>query len=56
MRSFLLTMGGLVVGCVVGLQLSALLASQLAAVPVAAETFAAGVALVVLWIVSSFLR
>jgi hypothetical protein len=56
LRSFLLTLGGLVVGCVAGLQLGELLASQLASVPIALETFAAGVALVVLWIVSSFLR
>jgi Protein CHAPERONE-LIKE PROTEIN OF POR1-like len=56
MRSFLLTLGGLVVGCVAGLQLGGLLASQLASVPIALETFAASVALVVLWMVSSFLR
>jgi Protein CHAPERONE-LIKE PROTEIN OF POR1-like len=54
LRSFLLTMGGLVVGCIVGLQIGGLLASQIA--PVAVETFGAGVALVVLWVVSSFLR
>jgi hypothetical protein len=56
LRAFLLTFGGLVVGCFVGLQIGGLLANQLAAIPIALETFAAGVALLVLWLVSSFLR
>jgi hypothetical protein len=56
LRAFLLTLGGLVVGCVAGTQLAGLLSSQLAAIPMAAETFAAGVALVVMWLVSSFLK
>jgi Protein CHAPERONE-LIKE PROTEIN OF POR1-like len=56
LRAFLLTLGGLVVGCFVGMQIGGLLASQLAAIPIALETFAAGVALLVLWLVSSFLR
>jgi hypothetical protein len=56
LRAFLLTLGGLVVGCFVGLQLGGLALSQLAAIPVTLETFAAGVALLILWLVSSFLR
>jgi Protein CHAPERONE-LIKE PROTEIN OF POR1-like len=56
LRAFLITMMGLVVGCVAGIQLGTLLAAQLGAIPIAVETFAAGVALVVLWLVSSFLR
>jgi len=56
LRAFLLTLGGLVVGCFVGLQLGGLLVNQLAAISVTIETFAAGVAMLVLWLVSSFLR
>lgn len=56
LRAFLLTLGGLVVGCFVGLQLGGLLVNQLAAIPVTVETFAAGVAMLTLWLVSSFLR
>ncbi len=56
LRAFLLTLGGLVVGCFVGLQIGGLVVSQLATIPVTLETFAAGVALLVLWLVSSFLR
>jgi hypothetical protein len=56
LRAFLLTLGGLVGGCFVGLQIGGLIASQLATIPVTLETFAAGVALLVLWLVSSFLR
>jgi Protein CHAPERONE-LIKE PROTEIN OF POR1-like len=55
-RAFLLTMAGLVVGCVVGMQLGSLLAAQLGAIPLTVEAFAASVALFVLWLVSSFLR
>jgi hypothetical protein len=55
-RAFLLTIGGLVLGCFVGIQLGNLLSAQLGAVPLTIEAFAAGVALVVLWLVSSFLR
>ena len=56
LRAFLLTLGGLVVGCFVGLQIGGLIVSQLATIPVTVETFAAGVALLVLWLVSGFLR
>jgi Protein CHAPERONE-LIKE PROTEIN OF POR1-like len=56
LRAFLLTLGGLIVGCFVGLQIGALLVNQLASIPVTVETFAAGVAMLVLWLVSSFLR
>ncbi len=56
LRAFLLTLGGLVVGCVIGLQIGGLLASQLASISIMLETFAAGVALLVMWLVSSFLR
>ncbi|NJR38786.1 MAG: hypothetical protein HC781_07985, partial [Leptolyngbyaceae cyanobacterium CSU_1_4] len=56
LRAFLLTLGGLVVGCFVGLQIGGLIASQLATIPITLETFAAGIALFVLWLVSSFLR
>jgi Protein CHAPERONE-LIKE PROTEIN OF POR1-like len=56
LRSFLLTLGGLVAGCVVGLQLGGLLATQLTALSIDPQAFAGGVALLVLWLVSSFLR
>jgi Protein CHAPERONE-LIKE PROTEIN OF POR1-like len=56
LRAFLLTLGGLIGGCFLGLQIGGLIASQLVTLPVTLETFAAGVALLVLWLVSSFLR
>jgi hypothetical protein len=56
LRSFVITLVGLIVGCVAGIQLGGLLTAQLATIPIALETFAAGVALLVLWLVSSFLR
>jgi hypothetical protein len=55
-RAFLLTLIGLVVGVVLGLQISHLIAAQLAALPLASESFAAGFTFIILWIVSSFLR
>ncbi|MBD3880287.1 CPP1-like family protein [Phormidium tenue FACHB-886] len=55
-RAFLLTLIGLVVGVVLGLQISTLIAPQLATVPLAPESFAAVVTFVILWVVSSFLR
>lgn len=55
-RAFLLTLVGLVVGVVLGLQLGNLLLPQLQQIAASAETLAALITLVVLWAVSSFLR
>ena len=55
-RSFLLTLVGLVLGILVGVQLSALLAPQIAAIHLNSETFAALLTFVILWLISSFLR
>jgi hypothetical protein len=55
-RSFLLTLVGLIVGVVLGLQIGNWLQPQLAAVPLTAETFAALVTFFILWLISSFLR
>lgn len=55
-RAFLLTLVGLVVGVVVGSQLGGLLLPQLQQIAASVETFAALVTLIVLWLVSSFLR
>jgi Protein CHAPERONE-LIKE PROTEIN OF POR1-like len=55
-RSLLLTLVGLVVGVVLGLQIGGLLLSQLQQISLALDSFAALVAFVVLWLVSSFLR
>ena len=55
-RAFLLTLIGLVVGVVLGLQIGNLLVSQIAGVSLAPDTVAAMITFVILWIVSSFLR
>lgn len=55
-RAFLLTLAGLVVGVILGSQLGALLLPQLSQIFASVETFAALVTLVILWLVSSFLR
>lgn len=55
-RAFLLTIAGLIIGVVLGLQAGGLLTAQLQQVSIQVETFAALVTFVVLWLVSSFLR
>lgn len=55
-RAFLLTIAGLIVGVILGLQVGALLTAQLQQVSIQVETFAALVTFVILWLVSSFLR
>lgn len=55
-RSFLLTLGGLVLGIVLGLWTGGLLSTQLAAIRLEVDTFAALVSFVILWLISSFLR
>jgi hypothetical protein len=55
-RAFLLTLLGLVVGVVAGLQIGQLLLPQLSQISLPLESFAALVTFVVLWIISSFLR
>jgi hypothetical protein len=55
-RAFLLTLAGLIVGVVLGLQIGGLLAAQLTQVPNFTETVAALVTFVVFWLMSSFLR
>ncbi|PSB14259.1 molecular chaperone DnaJ [filamentous cyanobacterium CCP1] len=55
-RAFLLTLVGLVLGVVVGLQIGGLLAGQFAQIPNFAETIAALFTFVLLWLISSFLR
>jgi hypothetical protein len=55
-RALLLTLLGLIIGVVSGLQLSSLLSAQLTAINIQPETFAAWVTFVVLWLITSFLR
>jgi Protein CHAPERONE-LIKE PROTEIN OF POR1-like len=57
-RSLLLTLAGLIVGVVLGLQVGGLFATQLQSVLTGAtlETFAALVTFVILWLISSFLK
>lgn len=55
-RSFLLTLLGLIVGVILGLQIGGLIVPQLQQLSVQVETFAALVTLVLLWLISSFLR
>lgn len=55
-RALLLTIVGLVVGVIVGLQAGALLTGQLAGLNLEPEVFAAMTTFVVLWAISSFLR
>jgi hypothetical protein len=56
LRATLLTLLGLIVGVVVGTQFAALLQPQLSALSLTADSFAAIVTFVILWLVSSFLR
>lgn len=55
-RAFLLTLIGLVIGVVFGLQIGQFIAPQLAQISLAAESFAALITFVFLWLISSFLR
>jgi hypothetical protein len=55
-RAFLLTLVGLILGVVLGLQAASLLQPQLAGLGIAAETFAAWVTFLILWLSNSFLR
>lgn len=55
-RALLLTLAGLILGVLLGLQLGTWLLPQLTAVQVSQETFAALVTFIVLWLISSFLR
>ncbi|WP_416674689.1 CPP1-like family protein [Egbenema bharatensis] len=55
-RAFLLTLAGLIVGVVLGLQIGGLLAAQFTQIPNFTETVAALVTFVLLWLISSFLR
>ncbi|GAB4365405.1 MAG: CPP1-like family protein [Elainellaceae cyanobacterium] len=55
-RAFLLTLAGLVIGVVLGLQVGGLLTAQLQQLTVSVDTFASLITFVVLWLVSSFLR
>ncbi|MBW4658395.1 MAG: CPP1-like family protein [Drouetiella hepatica Uher 2000/2452] len=59
-RALLLTLGGLVLGILIGIQLgrlaSGLFAAQPSMAPFSVESFAAIVTFVVLWLISSFLR
>lgn len=55
-RAFLLTLIGLVVGVVVGLQIGQFLLPQLNQISLPLESFAALVTFFVLWLISSFLR
>ncbi len=55
-RSVLLTLAGLIVGILAGLQLATVMAGTLANINLAPEAFAALFTFVVLWLVSSFLR
>ncbi|HEY9663981.1 MAG TPA: CPP1-like family protein [Allocoleopsis sp.] len=55
-RAFLLTIAGLIVGVVLGLQVGSLFTAQLQQVSIQVETFASLVTFVILWLVSSFLR
>lgn len=55
-RSLLLTLLGLVLGVLVGLQLAMLLQTQLTALSFDPNSFAALITFVLLWLISSFLR
>ncbi len=55
-RAFLLTLIGLVVGVVFGLQIGQFIAPQLTQISLTTESFAALVTFVFLWLISSFLR
>lgn len=55
-RALLFTLAGLFIGILIGLQLSIWLTPQLAAISMSADTFAALVTFVILWLISSFLR
>lgn len=55
-RAFLLTVVGLILGVVLGLQAASLLQPQLTELGIAAETFAAWVTFLILWLTDSFLR
>jgi hypothetical protein len=55
-RAFLLTLIGLVVGVVLGLQIGQLLLPQLQQISLGLESFASLVTFFVLWLISSFLR
>jgi len=55
-RALLLTLAGLVVGISLGLGLAGVLAAQLAGISVSPDTFAAIATMVLLWVITSFLR
>jgi hypothetical protein len=55
-RAFLLTLLGLVVGVVLGLQIGQFIAPQLAQISLARDSFAALITFILLWLISSFLR
>jgi hypothetical protein len=55
-RAFLLTLIGLIVGVVMGLQIGQFIAPQLTQIALATESFAALVTFFLLWLISSFLR
>ena len=55
-RAILLTLIGLIIGIVVGLQIDSLFPLQIATIGLEAESFAAIVTFFILWLVSSFLR
>jgi hypothetical protein len=55
-RSFLLTLVGLIAGVLVGLWIGELLQTQLGAVSITLDAFAAMVTFVILWIITSFLK
>lgn len=55
-RAFLLTLIGLIVGVVIGLQIGNLLLPQLRQISLALDSFAALVTFFILWLISSFLR
>lgn len=55
-RSLLLTLIGFLVGTVIGLQMGALLETQLQAISLSTESFAALLTFLALWLISSFLK
>lgn len=55
-RALLLTLAGLIVGILLGLQLSVWLEPQLQSITMSPDTFAALITFVILWLISSFLR
>jgi hypothetical protein len=55
-RAFLLTLLGLIVGVVLGLQLGGFLSAQLQTIALSLDTFAALITFLILWLISSFLR